>query len=186
MKLITIASKILSTMLAITCIGFTACQKDMNSGHSAITTESDANASAATVTKSVTEIPVAGLSFFVPMDCVNGTGEVLDFQQGTLMINSLVTINGNHYTSTFQIHPQGITAIGQTTGDLYHGVGGEVFNTSGSLINGQSKDQIVDIFYWIGQGGDAAKAKFNIRFNLVTNADGSITASIDKIYSTCN
>ena len=45
--------------------------------------------------------------------------------------------------------------------------------------------EIVDKFYWIGQGGDAAKFKFNIRFNLVTNAEGKVTASIDEIYSTC-
>jgi len=184
MKQITIASKILSVMLLITCIGFTACQKDINSGQRAITTGSDANAGAATVTRSVTEIPVAGWSFFVPMDCVSGTGEVLDLQ-GTLMINSLVTINGNHYNSTYQIHPQGITAIGETTGDLYHCGGGEIFNKTGSLINGQSTDQIVDMFYWFGSGGDAAKSKFNIRFNVVTNSDGSVTASIDKMYSTC-
>jgi len=185
MKQITIASKILSVMLLITCIGFTACQKDINSGQRAITTGSDANAGAATVTRSVTEIPVAGWSFFVPMDCVSGTGEVLDLQEGTLVVTSLVTLNGNRFNSTFQIHPHGLTAIGETTGDLYHSAGGEVFHTTGSFINGQSKDQIVDLFYWIGQGGDAAKSKFNIRFNVVTKSDGSVTASIDKMYSTC-
>jgi len=184
MKQITTASKILSVILLIACIGFTACQKDMSGGQNRVTTGSSANAAA--VTRSVTKIPALGMSFPVPIDCINGgLGEVLMLQGGTLMITSQVTISGNNYNSTVQIIPMGITAIGATTGDLYHGVGGEQFHMTGSLINGQSRDQIVDMFYWIGQGGDAAKFKFNIRYNLVTNADGTVTASIDEIYSTC-
>src|SRR5215470_3833093 len=180
MKQITTASRNLSVILLSAFICLTACQKDIGNGQQST---SAVQSDAATATRTVTEIPVAGWSFFVPMDCVNGTGEVLDLQEGTLMITSLVTVNGNHYNSTYQIHPQGITAIGETTGDLYHCGGGEIFNKTGSLINGQSTDQIVDMFYWIGQGGDAAKSKFNIRFNVVTNSDGSVTASIDKMYS---
>lgn len=176
-------------LLVISITSLVACEKSIinePTSQAAMIAASANLQSKATTVKSITSIPASGTSFPVPIDCVNGgLGEVLLLQGGNLMVKSFVVVNDNHYTSTFQFQPMGITAIGATTGDLYHAAGGEEFHETGSFVNEQSRNQIVDKFYWIGQGGDAAKFKFNIRFNLVTNAEGKVTASIDEIYSTC-
>lgn len=182
-------SKMVFAIIAIIAFGLPSCQKRVSNN---LTTENEIASSAnnqsngVAPVRTVTMIPASGMSFPVPIDCVNGgLGEVLLLQEGNLMITSFVVVNGNHYNATFQFHPMGITAIGATTGTLYHSAGGEQFHSTGSFTNGQSTDQVNDRFYWIGEGADGAKFKFNIRYNLVTNADGTVTASIDNIYSTC-
>lgn len=176
-------------IVAIISVSLLSCQKSINSiptSEAEIATSANNQSNQAAPVRSVTIIPAAGMSFPVPINCVNGgLGEVLLLQEGNLMITSLVIVNGNHYNATFQFHPMGITAVGATTGTLYHSAGGEEFHSTGSFTNGQSTDQVNDRFYWIGEGPDGAKFKFNIRYNLVTNADGTVTASVDKIYSTC-
>jgi hypothetical protein len=176
--------QLIGNFVLFAIVSLNACHKEISDDASAgraVNTSASAQ-----VTKSVVDIDVSLLGpTFVPIFCIEGgVGELL-LMKGTLQLSSLVTTNGNHFTSLLQFHPHGITAVGQTTGDIYQSAGGEQITTTGSFINGQYTTSVIDRFYWIGRGGEAAKFKFNITSRVTINANGTVTCFIDKIEATC-
>jgi len=171
-------------VLGISIFSIIACRKEITNDSSADRTVN--MAASATVVKSIIDIDLSSLGpVYVPI-CVNGgAGENL-LMQGTLRITSQTTVNDNHFTSSLQFQRlHDVLAIGETTGDTYSSGGGEYFRVNGSFTNGQYITSVIDRFYWFGRGGDAAKYRFNITMHVVTNADGTITASIDKVELIC-
>jgi len=63
-----------------------------------------------------------------------------------------VTINGNRLHVKVHFQPQGISGIGQTTGDKYQATGVTQDEFGGSFANGQFEETSVNNFRIIGQG----------------------------------
>src|SRR4051812_14589311 len=182
MKQITIASKILSAMLLITCIGFTACQKEINGGQKISSGSSENAATASTTNIDLDLADFGGFPHFV--ECANGgAGETL-ISQGIIKQVTHLTINENHFTMKLQFTPQGVIAIGQITGDLYHAGGNSEFTQTGSFINGHATFTSVWMFHVIGHG-DLPSFKLIPTVHTTVNANGTVTSNVDKVVYSC-
>src|SRR5688572_27059359 len=74
----------------------------------------------ATTTTTNEVVPFA-TTVFVP--CANGgAGEFVDLE-GSLHIVTHLTVNGNGFSAKTHYQPQGVSGVGQTTGDQYNAVG---------------------------------------------------------------
>jgi hypothetical protein len=119
-------------------------------------------------------------SVFIP--CANGGAGELVTLSGNLHILLRYTESaggGIHAASHFQ--PQGVSGIGETTGDTYHatGVTQDQFNATVGV-----EETFVNNFRIIGQGPGNNYLVQEV-FHITFNANGSITASFDKFSVDC-
>jgi hypothetical protein len=84
---------------------------------------------------------VSSGSFSVPfaqtfwVECANGgLGEEVSLD-GLMHFRYVETVNGNRYTYTENVNPQGLTGTGQVTGDVYRANGKTSFSYSGDLAD---------------------------------------------------
>jgi hypothetical protein len=122
------------------------------------------------------------LVVFVP--CANGGAGELVFLEGPLHVSISYTINGNNVSIKSHSQPQGISGVGQTTGDTYHATGVTHDNFKGSFNNGQLNETFVNNFRIIGQGPDN---NFTVHenFHLTINANGDLTSFHDNFSADC-
>jgi hypothetical protein len=117
---------------------------------------------------------------FVP--CANGgVGEVIVIS-GELHALISVTLDANggvHEHILF--NPQGVDGVGLTTGLKYQRVGVAEEDINGTV---GSTDTFVEVFDMIGQG-PGNNFKLHVTSHITVNADGSLTASVANIFSTC-
>ena len=119
---------------------------------------------------------------FVP--CANGgVGEVVRLT-GILHDLFHLTINGNRFVLKFHTQPQGIRGVGLTTGDKYQGTGVTQERFGGSLVNGQFSDTFVNNFRIIGQGPGTNLLVHQV-FHVTINANGELTALVDRLSVSC-
>jgi hypothetical protein len=139
-----------------------------------------AGAAAEVVTN--TSVPVAPFSAFVP--CANGgAGEIVDLT-GDLHLLSSVTVNGNNVSGKVQVQPQGVKGIGETTGNVYQGVGVTQEQFTISLQNPTATDTFVDNFGIIGAGpGNNFFA--HVTFHLTFDATGYLDAVAINAFVAC-
>ena len=139
-----------------------------------------ASAQAAVVVNQTFDID---LSVFVP--CAGGgAGEIVDLS-GPLHDMFTFTINNNNVSGFTHDNPQGISGLGESTGDTYHGVGVTQSHFSGSLTNGQFNVTSINNFRIIGQGpGNNFMVHENTHITI--NANGEITTVIDNFSVTCH
>ena len=122
------------------------------------------------------------VDMFVP--CANdGLGEQI-LGTGTVKASITTTVNKNNIHLIFTYNPQGITAVGQSTGTTYHVTG----------VTRQDVNMSVAEFPWIatfvnrarlvseGSGGDMF---FYLTSHLTINANGTTTVIFDDINITC-
>jgi hypothetical protein len=122
------------------------------------------------------------LLVFVP--CANGgAGELVDLE-GPLHELISITINGNHVSGDSHNQPQGISGVGESTGDTYHATGVTQDHFSGSFTNGQFNETFVNNFRVIGQGPGN---NFTVHENLhiTVNANGDVTVFHDNFSADC-
>lgn len=115
-----------------------------------------------------TSIPIS-FSQFVP--CANnGQGEVVTVS-GT---EHVLLIDNNNNNGKFQFQFQGITGVGQTTGDRYQATGvlEETFTARGFTENNN--------FFLIGQG-PGNNLLFHQTLHITVNPDGTVTANVDNV-----
>jgi len=119
---------------------------------------------------------------FVP--CANGGAGELVALEGPLHILTSFTINGNNVSGKSHFQPQGISGVGQTTGDTYHATGVTQDNFKGSFNNGQFNETFINNFRIIGQGPDN---NFTVHenFHLTINANGDLTSFHDNFSVDC-
>ena len=132
-----------------------------------------------TITNSSTAI--SG-SLFV--SCANGgLGDLVDLT-GTIHNVLRTTINGNRFSETFEGNYQGLTGVGETSGDTYigNGAGHDTFNDS--FTNGQATETFTDHFNAIGQGS-ASDLRITEFAHITVNANGDVTVTIDKLSIDC-
>lgn len=122
------------------------------------------------------------LSVFVPC-AAGGAGEIVDLA-GPLHTLVSVTSNGNNISGYFHFQPQGISGVGETTGETYHatGITEESFKTA--FQNGQANLTFVNNFRIIGQK-TGNNFLVHETLHITVNADGSITVSHDNFTVDC-
>ena len=125
------------------------------------------------------EVPV-NIPVFIP--CAAGGAGELVVLSGDLHVLLRFTIDNNggiHSASHFQ--PQGISGIGQTTGDKYQGTGvtQDEFNAKVG-----HEETFINNFRIIGQG-NGNNFLVHENFHITINANGSVTAFLDNFSVDC-
>ena len=120
------------------------------------------------------------IGVFIPC-AADGAGEVV-FLTGTLHVLLRFTMDqagGIHVASHFQ--PQGISGIGQTTGDKYQGTGvtQDEFNAKVGV-----EETVINNFRIVGQG-PGNNFLIHENFHITFNANGVPTASLDNFSVDC-
>ncbi len=111
-------------------------------------------------------------------------GEMVNLT-GTLHLDSTVTVNANNFHMTSHANPQGITGIGQTSGAIYHATGVTRSDSGGSLVDGAAEQTFINRFHIVGDGRTPNFEAFNT-VHVTLNADGTMTANVSNISTTCH
>jgi len=122
------------------------------------------------------------LTIFVPC-AAGGAGEVVNLS-GSLHTLIALTINGNNVSGYFHFQPQGISGIGETTGDDYQGTGVTEETFRNSLQNGQANSTFVNNFRIIGQG-PGNNYLVHETLHVSVNAEGTVTVTHDNFSIDC-
>jgi hypothetical protein len=130
------------------------------------------NAQAVTTTSNATN--QINATFFTP--CANGGAGEPILVTGDIHTLFHFTSNDNHTTIKFHSQPQGVTAVGLTTGDIYRGTG-----VSQDTLSSQSDGatlattNIVTVLF-VGPGPDNNFVVHNV-IHTTFNNDGELTSS---------
>ena len=130
-----------------------------------------------------TQVPFASQAFVA---CANGgDGELIDLS-GTLHIVTHTTEDANGGLHTyFHFQPQGATAVGQVTGDIYRAVGvtqqSMNIHSSGFPVT----QTFVNNFRMIGPG-PGNNLQFHQTMHVTIDANGTTTVDFDKPSINCN
>ena len=110
-----------------------------------------------------------------------GAGEVVDLS-GTLHDLFHLTINGKRFVLKTHDQPQGVSGVGETTGDVYRATGvTQDITTSGIVGNTET---FINNFKIIGpKAGNNFLVHEN--FHVTVNANGTITVVRDHLTVTC-
>lgn len=110
-----------------------------------------------------------------------GAGETV-LLSGNLHILTHTTIDatGGFHTK-YHFQPQGVSGVGMTTGTMYRGTG-----VSQGTVNGKVglQETIVNNFRVIGQGRGNNLLIHSV-FHITVNANGEVTATVDKFSEVC-
>ena len=182
-------SKIMAVMtlmiLSLLVISLASCKKDLNNSlpaPEAVSAKATAQQSAAVVVKENVIDQNFVLNSFVP--CADGgNGEMVDMS-GPLHFLFQTTVNGNNFVTRFHAQPQGISGIGQTTGDKYQATGVTQGQFKGSFVNGQFEVTEINNFRIIGQG-PGNNFLVHSTFHVTVNANGFVTAFVDNSSIDC-
>ncbi len=122
------------------------------------------------------------LTVYVPC-AAGGVGEIVDLS-GSFHTLITYTINGNNVSGTYHFQPQGISGVGETTGDKYQATGVTSQSFKGSLQNGQYSSTYVNNFRIIGQG-PGVNYLVHETLHFTINADGTQTVYHDNLSVEC-
>jgi hypothetical protein len=137
---------------------------------------------AASAAVQINDKTVIDLVVFIPC-AANGSGEIVDLS-GPLHTLITFTINGNNVSGKFHFQPQGISGVGETTGNKYQATGVTQQTFKASLQNGQTNLTFVNNFRIIGQGpGNNFLVHETLHLNF--NADGTLTVFHDNFRVVC-
>jgi hypothetical protein len=116
------------------------------------------------------------------VDCANGgAGENVTLS-GVLHDLFHVTTNGNKFVLKFHDQPQGISGVGEITGDVYHATGVTQETTTTGVIG--VTDAFVNNFNIIGpRPGNNILIHEN--FHVTVNANGTLTVLLDHLTAEC-
>ena len=127
-------------------------------------------------------IPFSQL-IFVP--CANGGAGEDVLVEGILHLQQHITINDNRVTLKTHAQPQGADGVGQTTGDLYQGVGVTQEVDTLPLIGGATEFTFVNNVRLIGQKTDNNLQEHQT-IHVTINANGDVTNNVDNTTIDCN
>ena len=131
-----------------------------------------------------TRVPIS-FSEFVTFCGTNGQGEIVTFS-GTDHINVGTTLDnsgGLHFI--VEENPQGISGVGQTTGDRYQATGAFV-RTFNIKVGTEGPIDFSNVFnhLFIGQGsGNNFQFRYTIHFTIFP--DGTLTANVVNVNVVC-
>lgn len=159
----------------------TACQEPTAPDQSMSQRLLEAANGPAVTTTSNFKIPVNILVFIPCADA--GAGEFVELT-GNLHVLFHTTVNGNRFNVKSHFQPQGISGVGQSTGDKYQATGVTQERFGGSFVNGQFSDTFINNFRIIGQGPGNNFLVHQV-FHVTVNANGDVTAFVDNFKSDC-
>jgi hypothetical protein len=129
-----------------------------------------------------TRIPFTGFTGFVP--CANGgAGEFIAGAGGELHILVALTENGKAVSGRGHFQPQGATAVGLNTGDIYHATGVTQNGFRFSRQNSQT-ETYVNSFRMIGPG-PGNNFLLHQSFHVTISANGDTTVVNDHFSIEC-
>ena len=169
--------------LSVFILFFISCKKEINntlSSNNELSAKTNA-AAKATASTSDEKIPVDFLLF---ISCANGGAGEYVHLSGYLHAVSHVTVTGNNFHVKYHNQPQGISGVGETTGDKYQATGVTQEQYGGSLVNGQYADTYVNNFRIIGQG-PGNNYLVHETIHVTINANGDVTTYIDNFTVDC-
>lgn len=135
----------------------------------------------------VTSASASATTEKIPFDTVlapaDACGEAIHLS-GTLLaqFTSSETPSGNVEVG-FHFNPQGITGVGLTSGATYHATG-ETLGTTTIRAGGGTSDSFVNNFKIIGEGKAQNFLETDV-FHVTVNANGVVTATVDKSMIRC-
>jgi hypothetical protein len=181
---INVSASAFAVLFTCALVNLSACTKEsgVSSGNTVQRqTNNSAQSNAASVftssSKSNISIPV-----FIP--CANnGNGENVTLS-GTLHETFHTTLNNNKFQLKVIDNPQGISGIGDVTGDKYQATGETEQQFGGSLNNGQYEGSYVNNFRIIGQGR-GNNYLVHETFHVTVNANGTVTTLLDHLSVEC-
>jgi hypothetical protein len=126
-------------------------------------------------------------SFTVVVPCANGGAGEEVLISGVTHILDHVTTDENRFVQKFLSQQQRATALGLTTGDIYHGTNIGQFTHSTELSNVVNHFAIIFIAN-VALNGPGPDNNFHLRLNrhLIFNANGEITSVVDNFTVDCN
>lgn len=116
---------------------------------------------------------------FVP--CANGGAGEDVLLSGILHVQAHATVsNSGNVVARTHFQPQGVTGVGQTTGDVYRAVG-----ITQETAHGTGTFTYVNNFRLIGPGTDN---DFHVKqtIHVTVDANGNVTAVVDSTTTTCS
>jgi hypothetical protein len=173
MRLPLVAPFLLATLIA--CDGSqTGTSPDETGG----VIQSVPQARATTITTSVT-FPI-DISVFIP--CANGgAGETVELTGELHDLFHITLTSANTFVFRFLDNPQGITGVGDVSGDTYHGTGGTQQTQTGAVGTEQT---FVNNFRIIGQRtGNNFLVHEELHFTVTAN--GTLTVNLDHLSVEC-
>jgi hypothetical protein len=127
-------------------------------------------------------VDFTGFTVFIP--CADGgAGELVVFE-GNLHVLITSTVNGQNVSAKAHFQPQGLSGVGQTTGDKYQATGVTQDHQKSSLQNGQASFTFVNNFRIIGQGPGNNFLVHQV-VHVTVNANGDTTADHDRFTVDC-
>jgi len=130
-----------------------------------------------------TRIPFTSFVGFVP--CANGgAGEFIVGVGGEIHVLIALTENGSVIVAKEHFQPQGATAVGLNTGDIYQATGVTQNQSAFSLQNGQQSITYVNNFRMIGPG-PGNNFLVHESFHFTVNANGDTTFVHDNFSIEC-
>jgi hypothetical protein len=123
----------------------------------------------------------------IPFDIVlapeEACGEAIHLS-GTLLAQFRTTeTSGGNLAVGFHFNPQGITGVGLTSGATYHATG-ETQGTTTIKAKGGISDTFVNNFKIIGEGSAQNFLQTDV-FHLTVNANGDVTATVERSMIRC-
>jgi hypothetical protein len=136
---------------------------------------------AATTSTASIRFPIS-ISVFVPC-AAGGNGEVVDLS-GSLHVVFSFIVNKNSVHINNLANPQGVSGVGETTGDKYQGTGETRSDMHFDVFAFPLNVTFVNNFRIIGQGPDN---NFLVHENLhmTVNPNGALTSFVDDFSLTC-
>jgi hypothetical protein len=137
-------------------------------------------ARAQAITFTVNIIEPVDLFVYVPC-AAGGAGEFVQLSGSlhTVIVTTLDDQGGYHIM--FHNQPQGISGTGETTGDMYHGVGETLGTFNGKL---GVETTFVNNFKIVGPG-PGNNLMYHETFHMTVLADGRLTSYVDNIGIEC-
>jgi hypothetical protein len=160
--------------------GLTGCSSSPTDTSGTEYVASGVEPSARAETFTVSQFFQVDVGTFVP--CANGgAGETVDLS-GVLHDLFHVTINGNRFVLKTHTQPQGISGVGQISGDVYRGTGVTQETFTAGVVG--ITDNLVNNFKIIGPGrGNNFLVHENFHFTV--NANGTLTVLRDHLTAEC-
>src|SRR5438105_15898847 len=134
----------------------------------------------ASVTTMNSTVPFSA-TFFLPC-AAGGTGESVDMSGTFHLLRQTVINTTGGTTLRGTANPQDVTGVGETTGASYRYTGVEVSNNHGSVGGALTYILGFDI---VGHGG-ATTFRVHMNTHVTIDANGTVTASVANVFSTCS
>ena len=125
-------------------------------------------------------VPFAQL---VDVPCANGGAGEFVLVSGTYHMLFHMTINENQAILKTLFQAQGVTGVGQITGDLYHATDVRHLINTVPLDTGAQTVTLVSRLNLVGSSGHNLFVHQNV--HLTVNANGEITSTVDHVSNEC-